>query len=326
MVLAIKTKHRIVFMGTPEFAAYFLKKIIENQFKPVAVITQPDKRVGRKQKIVFSSVKQVALKYDIPVLQPKSIKDSEIQQIIETLKPDIIIVVAYGQIIPKKILDIPKFGCINIHASLLPKYRGASPIQYAILNGDQTTGITLMQMNEKMDEGDIIVQREVEIAEDDTTLTLQKKLAELGVNLLIETLPYIFDGKIELIPQDHKKATYTKILRKEDGKIDWRKKAIEIERQIRAFYPWPGTYTEFRIKNLEFRIKRLKIIQASVSPSKSKSESGTVFLTPDRKLAVACGKDNLILEKVQVEGKKEISGNEFIRGYPKILNSRFLNS
>jgi methionyl-tRNA formyltransferase len=318
-----RSKYRIIFIGTPEFAVPSLKKLIENKLSPIAIITQEDKKVGRKQKIVFSPIKQVALKYDIPVLQPKSIKNIEVEKHIKNLRPDIIIVAAYGQIIPQKILDIPKFGCVNIHASLLPKYRGASPIQYAILNGDNETGVTLMQMNEKMDEGNIIAQKKIKIIESYTTLTLSDQLSKLGAELLIETLPRIFKKEIKLIPQDQKKATYTKILQKDDGKINWEKSATEIELQIRAFSPWPGTYTNFQFSIFNFQ-KRLKIIQAEAQASRPKSKPGTIFLTLDKKLAVACGKGSLILKKVQVEGKKEISGEEFIRGYFYILNNHFL--
>lgn len=326
MIKTAKTKYRLIFMGTPEFAAIILKKLIKNQFIPISIITQPDRKIGRRQKIVFSPVKTLALRYNLSFFQPENIKDHKIYKIIKALKPDIIIVAAYGQIIPKKILDIPKFGCVNVHASLLPKYRGASPIQYAILKGEKITGVTLMQMNEKMDEGDIIVQKKAKIDKNDTTLTLQKKLAELSADLLVKTLPKIFSRKIKPIPQDNKKATYTKILKKEDGKIDWKKKAEELERQIRAFYPWPGTYAKFQIQNSKSNIKtlRIKIIQARIFFDKSKFKPGTLFLTPDKKLAVSCGQDNLILDRVQVEGKKEISGDEFVRGYFKILGSRFI--
>lgn len=304
-------KYKTIFIGTPDFAVPSLNKLIESNYNIVTVITQPDKKVGRKQKVVFSPVKKVALKHNIPLLQPLKIK--EIVEKIKELRPDIIITAAYGQIISKNILDIPKFGCINIHGSLLPKYRGASPIQCAILNGDKKTGITIMEMDERMDEGSIITQKEIEIDNNDTASSLHNKLSDLGVDLLLETLPKIFKKEIKYTPQDHSQATYTKILKKEDGKINWNKKVIEIERMIKAFYPWPGTYTELEGK-------RLKIIKVKIIDSKNDLELGTIFKTRDSDLAVRCSKNALVLEKIQPEGKKVMSGKEFLRGYKKILN------
>jgi len=303
--------YNIVFIGTPDFAVSSLSKLIESNYNIITVITQPDKKVGRKQEITYSPVKKVALKYNIPLLQPQKIKN--IYKEIKELNPDIIITAAYGQIIPKNILDIPKFGCINIHGSLLPKYRGASPIQYAILKGDKETGITVMEMDEKMDEGDIISQKSIEIENSDTASSLHDKLSILGANLLLETLPKILDQKAKYIPQDKNKATYTKILKKEDGKIDWNKSADEIEKMIRAFYPWPGSYTKLDEK-------RLKIISAKVFKPENNLESGTIFITEDGNLAVKCNKNSLVLGKVQLEGKKEISGKEFLNGNKNILN------
>ena len=274
---------------------------------------------------IIAPVKEVTLEHNISLLQPQKIK--EIYSKIKELKPDIIITAAYGQVIPKNILNIPKFGCINIHGSLLPKYRGASPIQYAILNGDDETGITIIEMNEKMDEGAIISQKDIKIENTDTASSLHDKLSNLSANLLLETLPKIFEKKIEYITQDHNKATYTKILKKENGKIDWKKNANEIENMIRAFYPWPGTYSEFSptspvkgILNLEFRIKRLKIIKAKILETKNNLEPGIILETKDKNLAVKCNKNALILEKVQPEGKNIMSGQEFLRGYPNVLN------
>ncbi len=330
---------KIIFIGTPDFAVPNLNKLIKSNYDIISVITQPDKKVGRKQEVVFSPVKKVALKHDIPLLQPKKIK--EIYNKIKELKPDIIITVAYGQIISKNILDIPKFGCINIHGSLLPKYRGASPIQCAILKDNKKTGITIMEMNEKMDEGDIISQKEIEINNNDTASSLHDKLSTLGSALLLETLPKIFKKEIKYTPQDNNKATYAKILKKEDGKIDWNKNANEIDSMIRAFYPWPGTYSELRILNPcligrllkrrhesmphrqvteeATRIKRLKIVNAGVYKISNDLKPGTIFKTKDGNLAIKCGKNSLILEKVQLEGKKETSGKEFLRGHENIL-------
>jgi methionyl-tRNA formyltransferase len=311
--------YKIIFIGTPDFAVPSLNKLIKSNYNIISAITQPDKKVGRKQEVVFSPVKKVAIKHNIPLLQPKKIK--EIYNKIEELKPDIIITCAYGQIIPKNILDIPKFGCINVHGSISPKYRGASPIQYAILNGDQKTGITIMEMNEKMDEGDIISQKEIEIENSDTASSLHDKLSDLGSDLLLETLPKIFNEEAKYTPQDNSKATYTKILKKENGKIDWNKDATKIERMVRAFYPWPGTYTKLRIMNHKLRFKRLKIINIKVLNVENNLEAGSFFKTKDENLAIKCGKNGLILEKVQIEGKKAMSGKEFLRGYKNVLNN-----
>lgn len=305
------TTHKIIFIGTPDFAVPSLNKLIKAKYNIIAVITQPDKKVGRKQEIVHSPVKKFALKHNIPLLQPQKIK--EIENEINELKPDIIITAAYGQIMPKIILNIPKFGCINIHGSLLPKYRGASPIQYAILKGEEKTGVTIIEMNERMDEGRIISQREIKIENTDTTASMHDKLSDSGANLLLETLPKIFNKKITYIPQDDSKASYTKILVKEDGKIDWNKSAQEIEMMIRAFYPWPNAHAKLESK-------RLKIIKAKVYKIKNNLSPGSIFKANNENLAVKCGQDALILEKIQLEGKKGASGPEFLRGHQDIIN------
>lgn len=312
---------RIIFFGTPQFAAIIFKKLISSSYKPIACVTQTDKKIGREQKIIFSPVKKLAKANNIPVLQFEKIKEKKAILKIKNLKPDIIVVAAYGQILPKEILELPKFGCINVHASLLPKYRGASPIQYAILSGDKETGITLMQMTEKMDAGPILAQKAQKIYNNDTALTLHNKLANLGASLLLEILPKISEKKIKPKPQDETKTTYTKILKKEDGKINWQNNAGYIERQVRAFVPWPGTYTFFQknSKKILLKIKKVSILNPKIRCAKN-ANPGDLFKTTDKKLAVSCGQGSLILEKVQVEGKKEISGSDFLRGYPLIAN------
>ncbi len=227
-------KPKIVFIGTPEFGAIILDRLCQNEYKPVLVITAPDKPVGRKQVITSSPVKITAQKYKIPVAQPENIQNLKSE--IKKLKPDLAIVAAYSQIIPKDILDIPKFGFLNVHPSLLPKYRGPSPIQYAILNGDKETGVTIMLMNEKVDSGKIISTSKLSIKDEKiTSEQLTEKTADSGAKLLLNTIPKWINSEIKPIPQDEKKATYTKILRKEDGKVDWQKSAKEIERKVRAF-------------------------------------------------------------------------------------------
>jgi methionyl-tRNA formyltransferase len=260
------------------------------------VISAPDKPVGRKQIITPPSVKLMAQKYNIAVEQPVKIKDLKLE--IGNLQPDIVVVAAYGQIIPKEILDIPKFGCLNVHPSLLPKYRGASPIQSAILSGDEKTGITIMLMDEKMDHGPIIAQQELEfsaqggLTSDWQFPKLHDELAKLGAKLLIDTIPKYISGKIKPKEQDHSKATFTKILKKEDGLISWSKKPEEIERQIRAFNPWPGTFTFIKKDD---KLIRVKILEVEISSN-----------------------NELIIKKVQPEGKKEMPYEDFLKGYPKL--------
>lgn len=290
------TKPKIVFLGTPKFGAIILEGLIKNNYRPILVITAPDKPAGRKQVLSPPPVKIIAEKYEIPFLQP--IKVSNIKYQVSSIKPDLIILAAYRQILPKEILEIPKFGCLNIHPSLLPKYRGPSPIQTTILNGDKETGLTIILMDEKIDYGPILAQREWEIPITKITYEkLSKKLAELGIELLVKTIPKWINSEIKPQPQDESKATYTKIIKKEDGKINRSKPVQEIERQIRAFYPWPGSF-------FFWKGKRIKIIEAEA-----------VEKFPKDKFAVKCGKGYLIIEKLQMESKKPMEINEFLRGH-----------
>jgi methionyl-tRNA formyltransferase len=248
---------KIVFMGTPEFGAIILEGLINGGHKPILVVTASDKPVGRKQILTPPPVKVVGKKYQILVEQPKKIENCKLK--IENLKPDLIVVAAYNQILPKNILEIPKYGCLNVHPSLLPKYRGPSPIQDTILNGDKKTGVTIILMDEEADHGPILANSKLQITNSKITYReLLKELANLGANLLIETIPKWIKGKIKPKPQDEKKATYTKILTKEDGKINWRESAENIERKIRAFNVWPGTFTFWKKNGKLLRIKILK--------------------------------------------------------------------
>ncbi|MFN3301433.1 MAG: methionyl-tRNA formyltransferase [Patescibacteria group bacterium] len=304
---------RIIFFGTPEFAAIILKKMIEGGYPPIAVVTVPDKPVGRKQILVPPATKIIAEKYKIPVFQPEKIENWKLE--IENLKPDLIILAAYGQILPAEILNIPRFGCLNIHPSLLPKYRGPSPIQATILNGDEETGVTIILMDEKIDHGPIIQSKKLNIKDRKLTSSqLSEELAKLGGDLLIEILPKWIEGKIKLNPQNHSKATYTKMIKKEDGKINWQKSAEEIEKMIRAYDPWPGTYTYIKSK-------MLKIIKADILKTEERRKPGMVFLTKKNELAVACGKNALILKEVQLEGKRKMTVQEFLNGHPEIINT-----
>lgn len=319
---------KIVFWGTPEFGAIILDSLIKNNYKPIAVVTAPDKPVGRKQILTLSPVKILAQEYNILVLQPENIKENlNLKSEILNLKPDLFIVAAYGLILSKEILDIPKYGSFNIHPSLLPKYRGASPIQATILNGDTETGVTIISMDEKMDHGPIIAQRRLELPITNIQFPkLNEELAKLGAKLLIETLPKWINGEIKPILQDHSKATFTKIIKKEDGHINWIKSAEEIERMIRAYWPWPGTFTTIqnskcKNQNDKSKYKILKIIKADILEINHNKQPGTVFLTENKQLAVACKQNALILKEVQLEGKKKMTAQEFLNGHPKIIDS-----
>jgi len=319
-----KSKMKIVFMGTPEFGTIILEELVNGGYKPILVVTATDKPVGRKQTLTPPPVKVVAEKYGIDFLQPEKIENCKLK--IENYKPELVVVAAYGQILSKEILEIPKYGCLNIHPSLLPKYRGSTPVQYAILNGDKETGVTIILMDEKMDQGPILAQRELEIQNKSqipitkiTSGELNKKLANLGAKLLIETIPKWVKGEIKPKPQDESKATYTKILKREDGKIDWQKSAKEIERQIRAFDSWPGSFT-FWEKEKPVQIKILKTRVLEIIYSKT-YPLGKTLVAPQNELCVQCGEGFLIVERLQLEGKKEMGSEEFLRGHPDFIGT-----
>lgn len=296
-------------MGTPEFAAPSLKALIEAGEDVAAVVTQPDKPKGRGKQLTPPPVKELALKYNIPVLQPEKIRDEAFINIIQKLRPDIIVVIAYGKILPKAILDIPPKGCINVHASLLPKYRGAAPINWAIINGEKETGITTMLMDEGMDTGDILLTERVEIQDNDTTDSVYEKLKDIGANLLIKTISGLKKGTIQPIDQDDSHATYAPMLKKEDGRIDWAIKPEEIRNLIRGMYPWPGAYTRWEGK-------QLKIFKAQVvSEERISEEPGAIIKTSTDGIYVATGAGILLITELQPENKSKMSASEFIKGY-----------
>jgi len=313
-------------MGTPTFAVPALETLIigskpglvlQEGYEIVTVITRPDKPAGRGKEIVYSPVKQLARSQGIPVWQPGSLKRPENIEALAAYKADLYIVAAFGQILPQAVLDFPRYGTLNIHASLLPKYRGVSPISEAILQGDTETGVTIMLIDAGVDTGPTLLQRTLPISEDDTTGSLTIKLAALGASALLEALPLWVQGKITPQPQDEQLASYTRILHKEDGKIDWNRPADVLARTVRAFTPWPGAYTNWGNK-------LLKIISAHTIQSDTGSEAraGTVSLRKEnglQTLAVATGKGLLIIEKLQLEGKKVMSADEFLRGYSHIV-------
>jgi methionyl-tRNA formyltransferase len=302
---------KIIFLGTPEFAVPSLQKLHESSdFEIAGVFCEPDRPQGRKQILTPPPVKVLAEKLKLKIYQPEKIRMPEWIEVVQKIKPEMAIVVAFGQIIPKSILDVPKFGFLNLHPSLLPKYRGASPIQSAILNGDKETGISIMLLDEEMDHGPVLAQKTIKLKGDETAEILHDKLMEIGADLLVETAKNWKDKKIKAKPQNHKKATYIKLLKREDGLLDFEKPAKEMEQKIRAYYPWPGTF-------MVWQEKRLKILSASVTKLDGYQEAvstGELFEIRGR-LAVRCKKNALILERVQLEGKSVMTGEEFLHGY-----------
>ena len=311
---------RIIFMGTPEFAVPSLEALIRSAYQLVAVYTQPDRKSGREQAVASSPVKQLALSQGLKVVQPESLKVAGTVEGLADFAPDLIVVVAFGQILPAEILDLPKLGCLNVHPSLLPRYRGASPIATAILQGDDVTGVTIMLLDAGMDTGPILNQREVPISADDTTGSLAIRLAQTGAQLLMETLPLWIDGRIKPQPQEESRASYSKVINKSDGEIDWRLSTMELWRRVRAFDPWPGCYTWWRGK-------RLQLGQVVPLYGKKSGEPGEVIaLSPPTPatVGVRTGDGVLGLLRVQLEGKREISADEFVRGQRDFIGSRLL--
>ena len=299
---------RVVFMGTPDFAVPVLEALVEVGYQLAGVFTQPDRPKGRSGKPAFSPVKEAALAHGIPVFQPEKIRKAENAQLLRQLEPDVIVVAAFGQIIPKEILELPAYGCVNVHASLLPKYRGAAPIQWAVINGDAVSGVTIMQMDEGLDTGDILTQEEIPLAPDETGESLYNKVARLGGELLVKTLPAIEAGKLTPVPQDDSASTYASMLRRDMGNIDWNLPAAQIERLVRGLNSWPSAYT-FR------EGKMLKIWKSCVSDREASGEPGTVAAKDKTAIYVNCGEGVLTLLEVQPEGKKRMAVQAFLLGY-----------
>lgn len=298
----------IVFMGTPEFAVPSLEKLIESGHNVMLVITQPDKPKGRGKKISYSPVKECAIKNNIEVFQPPKLKNNkEIFDKLSQLNPDLIVVAAYGKILPEEILQIPRYGCINVHASLLPKYRGAAPINWAIINGEKETGITIMYMEKGLDTGDILLQMSIPILEEDNSETIHDKLAVLGGNALIDAINKMEDGALMPVKQDDSKATYAPILEKSIGLINWQKDAVEIKNLVRGLRPWPVAYTYYK-GNM------LKIWAAEVYSYEGKEKPGTVIYAGNT-LVVKCGKDALKILEIQSEGTRRMTVEEYLRGH-----------
>jgi len=304
---------KIIFWGTPYFSAKILESLIRANFRPILAITAPDKPKGRGLEKQASEVKRMAIKHDLEVSQPIKLRENgAFFQQLKALKPDLFIVASYGKIIPKEILTIPKKGCLNVHPSLLPYWRGASPIQATILGGDKETGTTIMLMDEEMDHGPIVSKFQFPISNKITYKELEEKLTEESAKLLLETLPKWLNGRITPLPQDHSKATFCKIIKKEDGKIDFNEPAEILERKIRALNLWPGTF--FEINGKIYKILEAEIFKdAQLLRDKRAGE----FFCCDKNLIVKCGQDGLIIKKIQPGSKKSLSGYEFWCGYQK---------
>lgn len=299
---------KTIFMGTPDFAARALEAIIKKGHEVVAVYTQPDKPKGRSKKLIPSEVKVMAEKYDIPVYQPVKLREAENVEKIKEIDPEIIVVAAYGQILPLSILEIPEFGCVNIHASLLPKYRGAAPIERCIIDGEEKTGVTTMYMAEGLDTGDMIESVETPITAEDTGLSLTERLSDMGAELIISTMKKLEAGTATRTPQDDSKSNYAKMLDKAMGKLDFTKPAAELERLIRGLIPWPCAYTSIEGKSA-------KIIKACVVENKEEdAKPGQIIEVAKKYFVIACGKDALKILRITPEGKKEMDTVAFLNG------------
>jgi methionyl-tRNA formyltransferase len=297
---------KLVFCGTPAFAVPTLEKLVEAGFAVPLVVTQPDRPKGRGMELALSPAKQAALRLGLQVSQPEKIKNNdEFRQQLAAIAPHAIIVVGYGRIIPQWMIDLPPIGNLNLHGSLLPKYRGAAPIQWAIARGETVTGVTTMRIDAGLDTGDILLQKEIPIAPEDTAVTLAPRMAAIGAELMVETLHGLQAGTVHRRPQDHSRATLAPILKKEDGQIDFQLNAQEILNRLRGFQPWPGAYTSFRGKSLH--IWAVQPVESAVAASEVLVESG--------RLIVGCGAGALQLLEVQVEGKKRMPGADFVHGY-----------
>ena len=302
---------KLIFMGTPDFAVPCLEALLDAGHQVLAVFTQPDKPVGRKQIMTPPAVKICALSHGLTVYQPDTLRSGEAMSVISVLSPEAIVVAAYGKILPKEMIDLPRYGCINVHGSLLPKYRGAAPIQWSFINGDSETGVTIMQMNEGLDTGDILTKAVVPIAQDDTAESMFDKLSVMGSELLVETLESLQKGEITPQPQDVSEATYAPMLNKDISLIDWNKPAQAVHDLIRGLYSWPIAHTFLGGK-------KLKIFSSIVSDDSG--EPGTVISTSP--LTVACGSGSVIIGTLQLEGKKAMDQKDFLAGHKLAAGDR----
>lgn len=308
-------KVRTVFMGTPQFAVAVLQSLLRSSYQVVAVYTQPDKAAGRRRPVVFPPVKKLALERQIPVIQPDTLRSDEVVKELASFQPELIIVAAFGSILPPEVLSLPKFGCLNVHASLLPRHRGPSPVANAILCGDELTGVTIMLMDARLDTGPILSQEKVGISFMDTTGSLTSKLADAGARLLLETLPRWLEGELKPRAQDESQATYSKLIRSEDGELDWHLPAVHLWRMVRAYNPWPSCYTWYQGK-------RLKIHRAIPLGDAENGEIGKVIAVAEQPgVAVVTGQGALGLCEVQLEGKRAMPVSDFVRGQRDFIGS-----
>ena len=298
---------KIVFMGTPDFAVSTLESLIKGGHEVIAAVTQPDKPKGRGKAVQLTPVKEKAMEYEIPVYQPVKARDPEFVELLKGMNPDVIVVVAFGQLLPKAILDIPKYGCVNVHASLLPKYRGAAPIQWAVIDGEEVSGVTTMRMDEGLDTGDMLEKAEIVLDAKETGGSLFDKLSALGGELILSTLEKMENGTITRTPQGESTTSYAKMLKKTMGEIDWSMEAVKIERLIRGLNPWPSAYTSLKGKTV-------KIWSADVVAGNTTGNPGRVTVSKD-KLLVECGEGFLSITELQLEGKKRMETAAFLRGF-----------
>lgn len=301
---------RIVFMGTPDFAVPSIKALFENGYEVVAAVTQPDRPRGRSKELIPPEVKQFAVERGIPVLQPTKLrKNEEFLEELKKLAPDLLVTCAYGNILPQTVLDVPPLGCINVHGSLLPKYRGAAPIQWSIINGDKITGVTTMMTDIGMDTGDILLKKEVQITEEMNAGELFDLLSEVGAKLLIETIEALKLGKLTRTPQVHSEATHTSMLNKEDGLINWNEEAIDIHNLVRGVYPWPVAYTKYLGERM--RVLKTKVI----NPEDTFTETGKIIDVNDSGISVSTARGVLLIEILQFDGGKALKVADYIRGH-----------
>ncbi len=302
-------------MGTPEFSVPTLQTLIDSEHEVVAVVTQPDKPKGRGKAVLYTPVKEKALEYNIPVYQPIKVKDKEFVEVLRGLNPDVIVVVAFGQILSKEILDLPKYGCMNVHASLLPKLRGAAPIQWAVIDGEEKSGVTIMQMDVGLDTGDMLLKEEIVLDEKETGGSLHDKLTVLGGPLILEALKQAKEGTLIREKQNDEQSNYAKMLSKSLGKIDFSKSAKEIERLIRGLNPWPSAYTSLNGKTL-------KIWDADVLEKEFEGEVGEIVEVTKDALIVKTGENALLIYELQLEGKKRMDTGAFLRGYEVTVRTK----
>ena len=306
---------RIIFMGTPDFAVLVLQSLINSRHEVVAVVTQPDRPKGRGKNMQFSPVKECALAHDIPVMQPVNVSVPEVIDELRAYEPELIVVVAFGQFVTKKIREMPKYGCINVHASLLPKYRGAGPIQWAVINGEKESGVTTMYMCREIDKGDMLLKDTVTLDPKETGDSLHDKLSMMGGPLLLKTIDQLEDGSAVRIPQCEEESTYAPKLEKTMGNIDWTMDADRIERLVRGLNSWPGTFTKIHGKTVKIWDCDV-VCQEALTESQAAAEPGTVIVSEKDQLIVKAGNGALSLRMLQPEGKKNMTVDAYLRGYP----------